>query len=330
LFKAFSQVDSSSVRQHGGAGLGLAICKQLAELMGGSMWVRSEPGVGSAFSFTVRVAGQESRSSRRSTEAGQFTFDASLALRYPLRILVAEDNPVNQKIALFLLRKFGYKADIAANGLEVLARLQTSPYDLILLDIQMPGMDGLQAARAVREKFGHPSKPWLVALTANSQADDRREAEEAGMNDYLCKPVQGAELQSAIEHAAEALNASRNEPAWQLPEGLREALGEDARHVVDEILGMYLHDSEPLVGEVLSAHQAADADALARLLHRLKGSSAQVGAQRLSNLCLKAESALRESGPAAASLQDCLCEMQPEWQRAASAIRQWLGSTAST
>ena len=331
LFKAFSQVDSSSVRQHGGAGLGLAICKRLAELMGGSMWALSKPGAGSTFSFTLRVAEEESRGSAAPPASVQFAFDASLALRYPLRILVAEDNPVNQKIALFLLRKFGYNADIAANGLEVLERLRTRGYDLILLDIQMPEMDGLQTAQAVRGIFAHPSQPWLVALTANARADDRREAEEAVMNGFLSKPVQGSELQSAIENAAKALQASRNatgESAWELPEGLREVLGDDARGVVNDILALYLEDSRKLVNEIVSAQAGRNADVLGRSLHSLKGSSSQVGAQRLSNLCSRAESTLQASGLDDSALQDCIGVLEAAWQQSAAAIRHWLDSSS--
>ena len=332
LFKPFSQVDMSSVRQHGGVGLGLAIGKHLAELMGGTMWVRSAPGSGSTFCFTVRTGEHAPSGAAGAVPAVHFSFDPGLALRHPLRILVAEDNPVNQKIALFLLRKFGYSADLVANGYEVVERLRTNAFDLILLDIQMPGMDGLQTARAVRQKFGHPSRPWLVALTANAMADDRREAEAAGMNAYLSKPVQGAELQSAIERAAEALRAGGNEPqqaVWELPEGLREALDADAKEIVDEILELYLQDSEPLTGEILAAHAAQDGDALGRLLHRLKGSSAQVGALRLSSVCLRAETALLASGPAASSLGACLGQMAEAWEQAAVVIRQWLGPATS-
>ncbi len=336
LFKAFSQVDSSSMRRHGGTGLGLAIANRLAELMGGTMWVRSELGAGSTFSFTVRVGEEEAPGSAGPVQPAQFVFDPAIALRCPLRILVAEDNPVNQKVALFLLRKFGYKADVVSNGQEVLERLRSSIYDLILLDIQMPGMDGLQAAREIRTRLGHASRPWLVALTANALADDRREASEAGMNDYLSKPVQGPELQAAIERAAAALQAScdeRREAAWELPEGLREALADDAagdaKAVVVEILTIFLQDSEPLIGEILSAHAAADRQALERLLHRLKGSSAQVGALRLSSLCLRAELALRDAGIAAPSLGEYLGALGVEWKLASGAISRWLSPDAT-
>ena len=152
------------------------------------------------------------------------------------------------------------------------------------------------------------------------------------MNAYLSKPVQGAELQSAIERAAEALRAGGNEPqqaVWELPEGLREALDADAKDIVDEILELYLQDSEPLTGEILAAHAAQDGDALGRLLHRLKGSSAQVGALRLSSVCLRAETALLASGPAASSLGACLGQMAEAWEQAAVVIRQWLGPATS-
>ncbi len=329
LFQAFSQVDPSSMRQHGGTGLGLAIAKRLAELMGGTMWARSELGAGSTFSFTVRAGAGEAPGLAGPVQPAQFVFDPALASRCPLRILVAEDNPVNQRVAIFLLRKFGYKADVVSNGQKVLERLRSSVYDLIVLDIQMPGMDGLQAARAIRKEFGHPSRPWLVALTANALADDRRDASEAGMNDYMSKPVQGPELQAAIERAAEALQAGRDETpeaVWELPEGLREAFAEDAKEIVDEILAIFLQDSEPLIGEILAAHAAMEREALSRLLHRLKGSAAQVGALRLANLCLRAEFALHDAGVTAPALGEWLEAMGGEWRLAADSIRQWLGA----
>src|SRR5205085_2177173 len=123
-----------------------------------------------------------------------------LAERLPLRILLAEDNTVNQKLALLLLQRMGYRADIAANGLEVLEALQRQSYDMILMDVQMPEMDGLEASRAIHE--GWPTeqqRPRIVAMTANAMQDDREECLTAGMDDYLTKPIQVKALQVALE-----------------------------------------------------------------------------------------------------------------------------------
>jgi HPt (histidine-containing phosphotransfer) domain-containing protein len=114
---------------------------------------------------------------------------------------------------------------------------------------------------------------------------------------------------------------------WELPEGLRETFAEDERDLVDEILTLYLQDAEPLIGEILSAHASGDGLALSRLLHRLKGSSGQVGAMRLSSLCLRAESALSDAGVAAPALGECLAAMDEEWKRAAADIREWLSQS---
>jgi HPt (histidine-containing phosphotransfer) domain-containing protein len=119
------------------------------------------------------------------------------------------------------------------------------------------------------------------------------------------------------------------EAPWELPEGLREAFADDARDVVDEILALYLQDSEPLIGAILAAHASRDGEALSRLLHRLKGSSSQVGAMRLSSLCLCAESALCDSGVSAPALAECLGSLDDEWPRAAGAIREWLSQNSS-
>jgi HPt (histidine-containing phosphotransfer) domain-containing protein len=119
------------------------------------------------------------------------------------------------------------------------------------------------------------------------------------------------------------------ETPWELPGGLREAFADDARDVVEEILALYLQDSEPLIGAILAAHASGDAQSLSLLLHGLKGSSAQVGAMRLSRLCLYAESVLRESGVTASALGECLGGLDDEWKRAASAIREWLDQDPS-
>ncbi|MDX2129220.1 MAG: response regulator [Chloroherpetonaceae bacterium] len=336
LFQSFSQVDSSTTRRYGGTGLGLAISKRLAELMGGNMWVDSEIGTGSTFSFTlltealpnssedvrmpkISLAGKkmlivdDNATNRRILQlqanvAGMLSIevnngeealeiikrgehfdvaildylmpemdgvslaleirkmrspeqlpivmltsigrreenavansvnfaayiykpikqaqlyeilenifrkvdnqselavaspqqlDGNLAQRIPLRILLAEDNAVNQKLAIKLLEKMGYRADIAGNGLEVISALKRQSYDIILMDVQMPEMDGLAATRQIRALWNDYERPFIIAMTANAMQGDREMCLEAGMDDYLSKPIRVAELQASLEH----------------------------------------------------------------------------------------------------------------------------------
>jgi CheY-like chemotaxis protein len=126
-------------------------------------------------------------------------FDPTLAERLPLRILLTEDNTVNQKLALRILQRMGYRADVAANGLEALAALRRQRYDVILMDVQMPEMDGLEATRQIRSTFAPDHQPHIIAMTANAMQGDREVCLEAGMNDYVSKPIQVKELQAALE-----------------------------------------------------------------------------------------------------------------------------------
>ena len=182
LFKPFSQVDSSTTRNYGGTGLGLAIAHRLTELMGGEMCVDSEVGVGSTFSFTISTVAAQPVITP-STPTNNSLFDINFALKFPLKILLAEDNIVNQKVAVRYLNRLGYKIDFVNNGLEVLAALQKQTYDVILMDVHMPEMDGITATQAIMTDFPH--KPWIIALTANALQGDRDICLKAGMQDYV-------------------------------------------------------------------------------------------------------------------------------------------------
>ncbi|MEZ4591320.1 MAG: PAS domain S-box protein [Chloroflexota bacterium] len=211
LFKSFSQVDASATRKHGGTGLGLAISKQLVEMMGGHIWLESEFGRGSTFYFTIateNVAAAQNRAAQarqRQTAllAAQPTAvppppDATLGQKHPLRILVAEDNRVNQKVALSILARLGYQADIANNGEEAVAALRERPYDVILMDVQMPQMDGVAATQHIRQQLPPAQQPTIIAMTAHALAGDREKYLQAGMDNYISKPVRIQELQQAL------------------------------------------------------------------------------------------------------------------------------------
>ena len=145
----------------------------------------------------------KSPAARSGAPAGS-TLDAQMAERHPLRILLAEDNLVNQKLALRLLSQMGYRADVAANGLEVLQSLQRQAYDLVLMDVQMPEMDGLEATRRIRAEGTPHGQPRIVAMTANAMQGDREQCLAAGMNDYLTKPIRVDALRAALERSGRA------------------------------------------------------------------------------------------------------------------------------
>ena len=192
LFDKFSQVDASTTRRYGGTGLGLAISKQLAELMGGEIGVTSEPGSGSEFWFTVRLESQPESPLPLIDTSGPISSGLfGLFADSQARILLAEDHVINQKVALSLLRKLGLNADVVANGQEVILALARQPYDLVLMDVQMPQMDGFVATRVIRDPASDvlDHAVPIIAMTAHVMQGDEARCLESGMNDYLTKPV---------------------------------------------------------------------------------------------------------------------------------------------
>ena len=197
LFESFSQVDSSTTRKYGGTGLGLAISRELAEKMGGTMWVESEEGKGSTFFFTILVEEAKEIKPKEKTK-----IDFALGERNPLRILLAEDNLINQKVAQKLLERLGYSIDIAKNGIEALDALKKEKYDVVFMDIQMPEMDGDEATKHIRENFTLEKQPYIIAMTAHALEGDREKYIARGMDDYISKPISVEALIGALEKAS--------------------------------------------------------------------------------------------------------------------------------
>jgi PAS domain S-box-containing protein len=190
LFQSFSQVDPSTNRRYGGTGLGLAISKRLVEMMGGEITVRSVPGEGTTFAFTLPLSVPEN-----APEAQPLDF----ADQSPMAILVAEDNKINQAVILHMLRNQGHRVDVVDDGAAAVRQAETCLYDLVLMDVQMPGIDGLEATRRIRALPPPFSLVPITALTASATTDDRQECLNSGMNDYVSKPVHPDALRRLLD-----------------------------------------------------------------------------------------------------------------------------------
>jgi PAS domain S-box-containing protein len=291
LFLPFTQADISATRKYGGTGLGLAICKQLVELMGGKIGAESQEGQGSTFWFDVvlelpqELTGPEQTSSElgdRHSGAEKNTYTQGRAAR----ILVAEDNATNRFVALAQLKKLGYTADAVTNGVEAIQAIQRGGYDLVLMDCQMPVMDGFEATRQLRSL---QARLPIIAMTADAMAPDRDRCLAAGMNDYLAKPVDLRRLQDVLAKWLAAPEAGRKSKAFDAEALLGRLMGD--RELADSLLKAFLEDAPSQLSKLRD--RLADADAAGARLqaHALRGAAAAVSAEDLRTVALALEQA---------------------------------------
>jgi signal transduction histidine kinase len=197
LFQSFSQVDKSTTRKYGGTGLGLMISKNLTQMMDGEIGVESVGGVGSTFWFTVFLELSDEESYNKQHQDDDASHEDKMRMQLKLNILLAEDNKINQKVAMLNLNNMGYQVDIANNGKEAVEKFENGDYDIIFMDVQMPEMDGVEACKKIREmenNSGSTKKILIIAMTANTSEDERKKYWEAGMNDYISKPFKRKKL----------------------------------------------------------------------------------------------------------------------------------------
>jgi CheY-like chemotaxis protein/HPt (histidine-containing phosphotransfer) domain-containing protein len=244
-------------------------------------------------------------------EGAASALDEELASRHPLRILLAEDNVVNQKLAIRLLEKLGYRADIAGNGLEALEALERQTYDLLLSDVQMPEMDGLEATRQILQRWPAGERPWIIAMTAEAMSGDRERCLAAGMNDYVAKPIRVDELVAAIKRTPRRASGGSTRVADPSPDGLideavlarlADGTGGD-EGFVSELIEQFVADAPRLVAAARAGLDEGDAEEVRRAAHTLKSNAATFGAHALAGRSRELEDAAKRGALEGASEQ---------------------------
>jgi two-component system sensor histidine kinase/response regulator len=336
LFNAFEQADASTTRRYGGTGLGLAITSRLASLMGGSTGVESAPGKGSTFWFTARLGHGRGPMPAQDELAVDEAEVRLRRLHTGAHILVADDNEVNCEVAIELLTAVGLEADIAVDGFDAVEKVRATTYDLVLMDVQMPRLDGIEATRAIRALPDRAETP-VLAMTANAFSEDRQRCLAAGMQDFVAKPVNPEALYGALLKWLPAVerNVVRPEagdagtrlpgmppqgtdfdpasvPGLDVAHGLRQVRGRVDTY--QRMLGLFAKSHRDDLILLKQARSAGDLAGMRRVAHSLKGSAGSIGAMGLAQAANVLDASLRQAGDASeveADYEALLAQLAP-------------------
>jgi PAS domain S-box-containing protein len=339
LFRPFAQANAATSRRFGGTGLGLSICKSLVEMMGGKIWAESEVGKGSTFLIVVRLPlADEVPADLDSSD--MVTGAASRSLR----VLLVEDNPANQKLATYILWDRGHVVEVAGNGQEAILLMEHSQYDVILMDVQMPGMNGLEATAAIRSREAGPNRVPIIAMTARAMQGDRDRCLAAGMNGYLPKPVNAKEMVSLVERlggrtppgsvAADpsvaetpraTVSSGTMKPEIFNPEDARQKCC-DNRELLRDMARYFAQDYNELLLHARRTFDEIDVVKVGALAHRLKGTLAYLGAPRAVEAASRVEGLGDPGRGAAEDAAQAMRSLEKECQLLNAALSDYLST----